>query len=71
MDKKTRPTGNTTDLPLIEMSWALQRYAVLPNPESTSAIEEETLTQETPSALFGEQEYQEEEYIQWKRPRQS
>lgn len=70
MNKKTRPTGNTTDLPLVKISWALQRHAVLPNPDSTSAIEE-PLTEETPSAVFGEQEYQEEEYIQWKRPRRS
>lgn len=67
MKKKTRPPRNTTALPLIEMSWALQRYAVLPNPESTSAMEEEPLSEEIPSVVFGEQEYQEEEYIQWKR----
>lgn len=67
MKKKTHQARNTTALPLIEMSWALQRYAVLPNPESTAAIEEEPLTEEVPSVVFGEQEYQEEDYIQWKR----
>jgi len=67
MNKKTQPLGSTTDLPLIEISWALQRYAVLPNPELTSAIEEEPRTEETPLLVFREQEYREEEHIQWKK----
>jgi hypothetical protein len=67
MNEKTRPLGSTTDLPLIEISRALQRQAVLQNPESSSAIEEETPIEETPALVFREQEYQEEDHIQWKR----
>jgi len=67
MNKKTRPRRSTTDLPLIEISWAFQRHAVLPNPELTSSIEEERPTEETPLVVFHEQEYVEEDYIQWKR----
>lgn len=67
MNKKTRPPRSITDLPLIKISWTLQRHAVLPNPESTSAIEEEAPIEETPSLVFREQEYREEDFIQWKK----
>jgi len=67
MNKKAGSEGSTTDLPLIEISQSLQRYAVLPNPESTSAIEEEVSIQETPLAVFREQEFEEKEFIEWKK----
>jgi len=50
-------TGNTTALPLIEISSDFQRVAVLSNPESTSAIEEIIELEESPSILVSEQQF--------------
>jgi hypothetical protein len=62
-------TEESTYIPLIEMSESFQRYAVIPNPETTSGTDEALQIEEVPAIILSEVEYEEIEYIKWMKVR--